>query len=181
MDLVEIIKISPKIRIELVYATPRNFTGKAIYPPSARALLVARAAERLHKVQMALEKRKLGLKIYDAYRPLSAQKILWQICPDIRFVADPSIGSKHNRGTAVDVTLVDALGRELPMPTPYDEFTERAHRSYRGCTSEEAKARDSLGQAMVERGFLPYSHEWWHFDDPDWESYPILDLPFGGA
>jgi D-alanyl-D-alanine dipeptidase len=132
-------------------------------------------------VQSALEKRRLGLKIYDAYRPVSVQKIFWELLPDTRFVADPKVGSKHNRGTAVDVTLVDQLGRDLPMPTPYDEFSERAHATYRGCAPEEGENRDLLKQAMVKEGFVPYIHEWWHFDDPDWERYPLLDLPFEGG
>ena len=90
----------------------------------------------------------------------------------LRGIHDLRIGGKH---------LVDALGRGLPMPTPYDEFSERAHSNYRGCTPEEGHNRDLLKQAMVQEGFLPYIHEWWHFDDPEWERYPLLDLPFDGG
>jgi len=176
--LIELQKISPKIQKELVYATPHNFTGKAVYPPSARLFLVEETAQRLHLVQLALEKKGLGLKVYDGYRPLSVQKIFWEICPNPCYVADPKIGSRHNRGTAVDVTLVDMHGKELPMPSGYDDFSEKAHRTYLGCSEEEAKNRSLLEGAMWFEGFIPYPMEWWHFDDPNWEKYPILDIPF---
>jgi len=177
MNLVELRSISPNIRLDVRYATPFNFTGKVVYP-SARVYLIDITAKRLHRVQTALEKKGLGIKVYDGYRPLSVQKIFWNLLPNTRFVADPAIGSKHNRGTAVDVTLVDPYGRDLPMPTSYDEFTEKAHRCYRGCSPEAGFNRDLLESAMCGEGFIPYPEEWWHFDDPDWENYPILDISF---
>lgn len=177
MNLVELKEISPQIRLEILYATPQNFTGQAVYS-SARCFLTPATARRIHRVQLSLEKRGLGLKVFDGYRPLSVQKICWKLVPDPRFVADPATGSRHNRGTAVDVTLIDERGCDLPMPTPYDEFSERAHCTYSGCSPDEALNRDLLGAAMSAEGFLPYPDEWWHFDDPDWEKYPILDIPF---
>ena len=98
--------------------------------------------------------------------------------PDPQYVADPALGSKHNRGTAVDVSLIDKEKRDIPMPTSYDEFTEKAHRCYRGCSPEEAFNRDLLEASMSKEGFIPYPKEWWHFDDPDWQDYPLLDIPF---
>lgn len=177
MNLIQLPSISPNIRLDIRYATPLNFTGTAVYL-SARAYLVEKTARRLHRVQIALEKKELGLKLYDAYRPLSIQKIFWNLVPNACYVADPAKGSRHNRGTAVDVTLVDRNGEELPMPTPFDEFTERAHRSYPGCSPEARNNCELLEASMVAEGFLPYPEEWWHFDDPEWEEHPILDIPF---
>ncbi len=118
------------------------------------------------------------MKIFDAYRPLSVQKKMWAKFPLEGYVADPAKGSNHNRGAAVDVTLVDKNGEELPMPSPYDEFSERAHRDYAGGTDEERKNRKILEDAMQAEGFRGISTEWWHFDDADAKTYPILDLPF---
>lgn len=176
LTLVELQSVSPGIRLDIVYATSMNFTGSPVYS-CARCFLVRKAAERLHRVQTALAGRGLGLKVYDGYRPRSVQKILWDFCPNPLYVADPARGSKHNRGASVDVALVDAQGRDLPMPSGYDDFSERAHRDYSGCTPEEAKNRTILEAAMCQEGFVPYREEWWHFDDPEWEKYPLLDIP----
>ena len=177
MTLVELQRVSPNIRLDVRYATSDNFTGRAVYS-SSRVFLVDQTAKRLHRVQQALEKQGLGLKIFDGYRPLSVQKIFWSLVPNSSYIADPSKGSMHNRGTAVDVTLVNQIGEDLSMPTPFDEFTEKAHRCYRGCSPEEMFNRDLLEKFMKSEGFIPYPEEWWHFDDPEWESYPLLDVPF---
>ena len=177
MTLVELKCISPNVLLDIRYATPHNFTGKAVYS-SSRVFLTEQTAQRLHRVQIALEKRGFGLKIYDGYRPLSVQKIFWNLVPNTCYVADPAKGSMHNRGTAVDVGLVDTHGRDLSMPTPFDEFTEKAHRCYLGCSPEAIFNRDLLEGFMSSEGFIPYPEEWWHFDDPDWENYPLLDVPF---
>lgn len=174
-DLVEVTNVSPRIRLDIRYATPNNFTGKKVYS-SQRCFLRRKTAERLHLVQLMLEKQGLGLKIYDAYRPLSVQKDFWNLVPDPNFVANPIEGSKHNRGASVDLTLVDSMGKELPMPTDFDEFSEKASRKFHGCSKEARKNRELLEKAMTAQGFIPFEHEWWHFDDPEWEDYPILDL-----
>lgn len=172
--LVELSSVSPNISLDIRYATKNNFTGKVLYPfPSCH--LQRKCAERLHRVQLALEKIGLGLKVFDAYRPLSIQKILWDILPDPRYVADPARGSNHNRGAAVDLTLIDREGQELPMPSGFDEFTERAHRDF-AAPLELLKNRNLLEEAMTKEGFLPLFTEWWHFDDPDWMEYPLLDV-----
>ena len=98
--------------------------------------------------------------------------------PDERYVADPKKGSRHNRGAALDLTLIDAEGRELPMPTPYDDFTQRAHRDSSDAPPDALENRRILEDAMVKRGFVPLPTEWWHFDAPDWKSYPLDDVPF---
>jgi D-alanyl-D-alanine dipeptidase len=174
-DLVELKKISPNIILDIVYATPRNFTGKIVYS-SSRCFLLRKTAERLHRVQQSLEKKGLGLKVWDGYRPKYAQQIFWDLIPNSPYVANPQVGSKHNRGTSVDLTLVDQAGNELEMPSGFDDFSERAHRDYRGASPEAIANRELLEAAMVAEGFIPYSKEWWHFDDPDWEQHPLLGV-----
>ncbi len=174
-DLVELIQITPRILLDIRYATPHNFTGKSVYA-SARCFLRKKTAERLHRVQLFLEKKGLGLKIYDGYRPLSVQKIFWELVPDRRYVADPKVGSKHNRGASVDLTLVDSRGVELLMPTEFDDFSERASHLYSGGAKEALANRSELKSAMEREGFLSFENEWWHYDDPDWAQYPILDI-----
>lgn len=177
LQLIELNKINPNILLDIRYATTNNFTGKIVYP-EARAFLVDDAAYSLDSVQKELEKSGLGLKIYDAYRPLSVQKIFWKIMPDERYVADPKKGSRHNRGMAVDLTLVDKDGKELSMPTEYDDFTEKAHRDYMTLTDEQIKNRKILEDVMVKYGFIPFATEWWHFDYKGWENYSVLDIEF---
>ncbi len=118
-----------------------------------------------------------GLKIYDAYRPLSVQRKMWAVFPQEGYVANPAKGSRHNRGAAVDVTLVDlATGKELPMPSVYDEFSERAHRNYSGATAEELRNRELLERVMEKHGFKGLFTEWWHFDDVNSKRYELLDI-----
>lgn len=179
-QLADIRQASPHIRLDIRYATENNFTRHKVYG-EAVCLLRPGVARRLDAVQRDLETRGLGLKVYDCYRPLSVQKKFWELVPDERYVANPAQGSRHNRGAAVDLTLVDRHGRELPMPTPYDDFTEKAHRDYMNLPAEAIRNRRILQEAMQRHGFLPLPTEWWHFDAPDWQSYPVLDIPFSQA
>lgn len=176
--LIDIRSVNPGILLDIRYATTNNFLKRQVYPV-ARCVLRGTAARRLSQVQEDLEKKGLGLKVYDCYRPLSVQKLMWQIKPDPRYVANPSRGSRHNRGAAVDLTLVDRNGRELEMPTGFDDFSERAHRNYSGASAEAKKNRKILEDAMKKYGFIPLSTEWWHFDAPDWDKYVLLDVSFG--
>lgn len=168
--------IRPPLLAEVRYATRYNFTGRALYPrPSL--WMRKETALALAGVQHDLARRGLGLKIYDAYRPLSVQKSMWEMIRDERYVSNPAKNlGRHTRGTAVDVTLVDKLGRELPMPSGYDEFSPRAHRDYPGGTAEQRANRATLERAMARRGFIPYPEEWWHFDLEGWESFPACDI-----
>jgi D-alanyl-D-alanine dipeptidase len=168
--------VCPGIRVELRYATARNGVGRAVYPRGSRCLLRRGVAERLCRVQHRLEARGLALKVWDAYRPLSAQQALWEICPDPRFVAPPRRGSMHNRGAAVDVTLADRRGHSLPMPCEFDTFTIRAKSTYSGGTAEQRRNRTLLHSAMAAEGFLPDKNEWWHFHDPDWRRYRLANV-----
>ncbi len=174
--LVDLALIDPRILRDLRYATSDNFTQQVLYP-TAKCLLRLSVARRLKRVQDHLVKEGLGLKIYDGYRPLSVQKKMWALVPDPRYVADPAKGSRHNRGAAVDVTLIDIKGLELEMPTEYDDFTEAAHRDYAGGTPLSRRNRQLLFDALEREGFSGLATEWWHFDAPDWQKYPVLDKP----
>ncbi len=174
--LVDISRLDPAIRLDIRYATDNNFTGRVVYP-SPRCLVRENVAEKLVRVQRKLKESGYGLKIFDGYRPLAVQKKFWSIMPVEDYVADPFKGSRHNRGAAVDVTLVDGEGREMPMPSGYDDFTEKAHRDYAGATEEELRNRALLEEAMKSEGFLPLPTEWWHFDAPGWQGFPVSDQP----
>ncbi len=176
-QFVDIATADPRILIDMRYASEDNFMKRAVYP-MAKCFLRRKVVQRLSRVQDWLEKRELRLKILDAYRPLHVQRKLWEILPDDRYVAPPEKGSKHNRGAAVDITLADAQGRELVMPTGYDDFTANAHWSCIDLPLEALANRALLRKAMEMRGFMTYAFEWWHFDDADWSLYPIEDLAF---
>lgn len=174
--LTDVPQAVPGVRLDIRYATADNFTKAVVYP-AARCLLRPEAAAALGKVQSELAAKGLGLKLWDCYRPLSVQRHFWELVPDPRYVADPKKGSRHNRGAAVDLTLVDAAGRELEMPTGYDDFSEAAHRaSAAGTPAARANAR-TLEDAMVRHGFKGLPTEWWHFDFSGWEAFPLLDVP----
>ena len=123
--LIDIQTIAPDIILDMRYATSNNFLKAPVYPV-ARCLLRAPVAEALKRVQADLITQGLGLKLFDCYRPLSVQRAMWKILPDSNYVANPAKGSRHNRGAAVDLTLVDAMGKELEMPTGFDDFSEKA-------------------------------------------------------
>lgn len=175
-ELVDIQTINPNIVLDIRYATENNFMKRKVYGV-ARCVLRREVAQKLSQVQADLEKQKLGLKVYDCYRPLAVQKIMWQIVAARPYVANPARGSKHNRGAAVDLTLVDSNGQELEMPTEFDNFTFRAHRNYQGASREAKKNRSLLQEAMEKGGFIPLSKEWWHFDAVGWQKFEIMDVP----
>lgn len=175
-DFVQILSLDTTIQVDLKYATANNFTGKVLYD-SDQCYLRQPVAERLVRVQKALRQSGLGLKIWDGYRPHSVQYKMWELVPNPDFVGDPKKGSRHNRGAAVDVTLVDSLGKELPMPTEYDDFSDKARRDYQDLPAVIIYNRNLLESAMKAEGFLPLASEWWHFDDPDWQKYEIVDIP----
>ena len=179
-DLVELVTLDPTIHLDIRYATADNFTGKPVYR-QARAFLQRPAAEALARAGRTLAAEGYGLLIFDGYRPWRITKLFWDVTPADKkqFVANPKRGSRHNRGCAVDLTLFDlATGAEVQMPSPYDDFTEKAAPDYPGGTPEERAARDLLRRAMEAEGFTVYEHEWWHFDYKDWRSYRVLDIPF---
>lgn len=136
-------------------------------------------ADALKNVQTQLKEKGLGLKIFDAYRPYSATVKLYEAYPDTNYVAAPWNGSRHNRGCAVDVTLIYLdNGKELTMPTSYDAFTERAAVSYIQLPDSVISSRQILIDVMTQNGFSTYEHEWWHYDYKDWGNYYLLDMSF---
>lgn len=180
VDLVEIARLDTTIRYDIRYATARNFLGRPVYP-SGRALLQREAARALARVQRRLAPHGYGLLVFDAYRPWSVTKIFWDETPPAQraFVADPGKGSRHNRGCAVDLTLVDlATGEEVRMTSAYDDFTARASVTFGGIAPEERHRRDLVRTAMEAEGFLVEPLEWWHYDYRDWADSPLLDIPF---
>ena len=182
--LVDITALAPDIKLDIRYATPDNFTHVTVYP-APRCYLRADVAKRLAAVQADLKAQGLGLKVYDCYRPFSIQKKFWALVPNEDWVAKPvekdgkpATGSKHNRGAAVDLTLVDAAGNELPMPSGFDDFTDKARRDYSGGDPAARANSKRLEAAMAKAGFDPLPSEWWHFDGPGWQGYELLDVPF---
>jgi len=175
-DLVEVQSINPRIRIDLRYATADNFVGRAMYGTS-KCFLRREVAERLGDVQLELESLGYGLRIWDGYRPLSVQKEFWKLVPDERYVASPVKGSRHNRGAAVDLTLVDRDGKELEMPTKFDDFSEKAG-AFAPCSERAGENRRLLQRVMKAHGFEIFPSEWWHFDAVGWDKYDVLDLSF---
>lgn len=168
----------PGIRLQMVYATNQHFVKKQLYT-QPKAFLRQVAAQALKGAQAELAKKGLSLKIWDAYRPYSVTEQMWELVHDDRYVADPSHGSKHNRGCAVDLTIVNAkTGAELKMPTGYDNFTQMAHHSYMKLSKEVLANRALLRQTMERHGFLAYDEEWWHYNFAEWGNYELLDISF---
>ena len=181
--LVELITLDPTIKLDIRYATDNNFVGRKVYP-EARAFLQQPAAKALVRVHRKLKKQGLGLVIFDGYRPWAITKLFWEVTPEDKrkFVANPAKGSKHNRGCAVDLSVFDLkTGELLPMPSGYDEFTERASPDYKGATPQETANREMLRRLMEAEGFTVNPNEWWHFDYKDWEKYAIYDISFEEA
>lgn len=176
--LVNLRTLIPTVVVELLYATPNNFTHKQLYPCS-KCYLVKEAAEALKKVQEDLSSQGLGLKIWDAYRPWSVQKILWDACPDENYVMRPDKISRHNRGAAVDLTIVHLENnQELDMGTGFDNFTEKAWRNCRDISELAQANRMILENAMKKHGFIGLLTEWWHYDLEGYQQFPALDVPF---
>lgn len=170
-DFVRISDYIPNADIDLAYATTENYTQQTIYDFSD-AYLRYGTLQKLSDVCDELKEHGLNLKIWDAYRPISAQARLWEVCPDPTYVSPPDTGNRtHCRGSAVDVTLIDQDGNELEMPSGFDDFSAKGDRDYSDC-SETAAANAQLLQSIMEKhGFTGYSGEWWHFTDKD--TYPI--------
>jgi D-alanyl-D-alanine dipeptidase len=178
--LIELTTLDSTFKLDIRYATSNNFMKRPMYK-QARAFLQKSAAEALMRVNSKLRKQGYGLLIFDGYRPWSITKKFWDETPPAKrsFVADPKEGSKHNRGCAVDLSLYKLkTGKEITMPSPYDDFTQKASPNYNGGTRTQRRMRDFLRNAMEAEGFTVNPGEWWHFDYKDWKNYRILDIPF---
>lgn len=177
IELVNLADFDARWIVASPYATTENFLNRRLYP-SDRLYLVRETAEKLRRVQDQLAKRQLRLLIWDAYRPVSVQRQMWTLKPDPRYVADPTKGSVHNRGCAVDVSLADWNGKPLDMPTDFDHFGEEAHRDRIDAAQPPADENARLLQTeMTACGFVGFPTEWWHFDDANAARYPVLELP----
>lgn len=172
--LVSLLELGPRPLLELRYASPYNFLGTTLYP-ALNPQLRCPVALALQQVQQDLAVDGLGLKVWDAYRPLAVQQRMWEAIRDPRYVSDPAVNAgRHTRGTAVDVTLVDRRGNPLPMPTDFDDFSEAAHLDAPGIAAERAANARRLRNAMERRGFRAFPTEWWHFDWRDWQALPVV-------
>jgi len=176
--LVEIKKYIPGIVLDIRYATTNNFTHHIMYS-QARAFARLPVVLALQQVEAELKTKGLGLKIYDAYRPYSVTVKFYEVTPDTNFVADPRKGSKHNRGCAVDLRIIDLkTGKEIDMPTGFDSFSKKAGANYANLPKQQIDDRELLKSTMQAHGFKVIATEWWHYDFNGWQNYELLDVPF---
>lgn len=176
--LIDIKKAVPGVVLDIRYATKDNFMKQAMYP-KARAFARKPVVVKLIKIQAELKKSGYGLKIYDAYRPYNITVAFFQKASDKNFVAHPKTGSRHNRGCAVDLSIISLkTGKDVPMPTPYDSFSKTAAADYQELPPAVKKNRDFLIGVMEKHGFRVMYNEWWHFDFRGWEQFELLDIPF---
>lgn len=177
-ELIDLEKYVPGIVLDIRYATTNNFTGEQIYD-EPRAYARKPVADALRRIQGDLQKKGLGLKIFDAYRPYRATVKFYEVYGDTTYVASPYRGSRHNRGCAIDLTLIDMrTGKELKMPTGYDSFTKQAWPSTPVRDEEARNNRQTLIDAMEKHGFRVNASEWWHFDFIGWKKFEVLDIDF---
>lgn len=177
-ELVNLQKYIPGIVLDIRYATTNNFTGEKIYS-LARAYSRKPVADALKKAQEDFKKSGVGIKIYDAYRPYSATVKFYEVYRDTTYVASPYRGSRHNRGCALDMTIIDLkTGEELKMPTEFDSFKKEAWPSTHVKDPVIKKNRDLLISVMEKNGFKVNASEWWHFDFVGWQKYDVMDIDF---
>ena len=178
VPLINLFNIIPHLKTEWHYAGINNFTGQILYK-NPKPYLVKPAAEALKLVADSLAKRGYGILLFDAYRPHSVSVKMWEIVNNPAYVADPSKGSNHNRGTAVDISLYELkTGRQIKLPTEFDHFTAKAHFDYNKLPAKVKNNRNLLKNIMHHFGFKPYVKEWWHYTFITTEKYKVLDLDF---
>ena len=176
--LTEIKKAIPNITLDIRYATKNNFMNEIMYR-QARAFARKPVVDQLKIIQKELNKQGFGLKIYDGYRPYSVTVAFFKKATDKAFVANPNKGSRHNRGCAIDLSIIDLkTGKELPMPTPYDSFSPLAASNYLPLPEDVLKNRLMLISVMEKHGFKVLENEWWHFDFVGWKDFDLVDVPF---
>lgn len=171
--LMEIVA-TDNLRIALAYATPDNIAGRPLYAPEARAMLRPEAAECLARAVLATRQSDLTLVVYDAYRPAAVQQVFWDVVQDARYVADPSRGSNHTRGLAVDVGLLEADGRVVDMGAGFDDMHERSHHDRTDLPASVQRNRQMLLGIMLHAGFAPIPNEWWHYELPHALDFSLL-------
>ena len=177
--MAELHSMIPTLAYDLRYATANNFTKKQLYRNASYTFLRWPVAKALLQAQQELQSKGYGLKVFDAYRPYRITKRMWRLIQDDRYVANPAKGSGHNRGLAVDLTVIDIrTGKELDMGTGFDNFTDTAHQTFKDLPTTVLENRNLLLQTMQKYGFQPLSTEWWHFYWPNDKQYAVLDIPF---
>lgn len=178
--MVELKTIIPTLAYDLRYAGINNFMHRRMYPKKTNAtFLRLPAAFALKKIQEELSTKGYGLKIFDAYRPYSVTEKFWELVKDERYVANPAKGSGHNRGIAVDLTIIElATRKELDMGTGFDNFSDTAHHAFTALAATVLQNRKLLKETMTKYGFAIFETEWWHYFWPDVQRYEILDLKF---
>ncbi len=177
--MVELRTLAPGLVYDLRYATRNNFTGRTLYKSGKQTYLRLPVATALARVQAALATQNMGLKIFDAYRPFRVTKKMWELIGDERYVANPLKGSGHNRGTSVDVTIIElSTGREMDMGTGFDAFTDTAHHGFAHFRPEVMRNRSILRAAMERQGFIALQTEWWHYTWSQAQRFDPLDLTF---
>jgi len=177
-ELFDLSTFIPGVILDIRYATTNNFTGQQIYT-LARAYARKPVAEALREAQKEFRKHGVGIKIFDAYRPYKATVRFYEIYHDTTYVASPYVGSRHNRGCAIDMTLVGLKdGKELPMPTAYDSFRKEAWPTTPVSDISIRKNRDLIISVMEKHGFKVNASEWWHFDFTGWKRFDVLDIDF---
>jgi zinc D-Ala-D-Ala dipeptidase len=179
LKMIELKTLIPHLVYDLRYATMNNFTHIDLYHQSTVTFLRLTAAEALKKAEESLELKGYALKIFDAYRPYSVTKKMWSLVGDERYVANPAMGSGHNRGLSVDLTIVNLNDREeLNMGTGFDSFTDSAHQDYMALPAAALQNRKLLKETMEQCGFRPLQTEWWHYSWPNDRNYEVLDIDF---
>jgi D-alanyl-D-alanine dipeptidase len=178
-DLVELTTLDPTIKLDIRYATTRNFLGTPLYS-QARAFMQRPAALALARVQKSLASEGYGLLVHDAYRPWYVTKIFWDATPVDKheFVADPASGSRTIAAARRPDSYTLSDGRPVEMPSLYDEMSERAYPTYAGGPEEPRRLRELLRRHMEAEGFSVFQYEWWHFDYRDWKSYALQNARF---
>jgi len=178
-QMADVHRFIPTIDLDLRYASTNNFMHKKLYPPITTTYLRVAALIELRKVQKELAEKGLGLKIFDAYRPYYVTEKMWEPIKDERYVADPKKGSGHNRGIAVDLTIINLkTKKELDMGTGFDNFTDSAHHVFKQLPEEVLQNRTLLKNTMEKYGFKALDSEWWHYFLPNVEDFELLDLSF---
>ncbi len=177
--MIDIKKAIPSLLIDLRYATANNFMHRQLYTSLKTTYLRLAAVNALKKVVIALNNKNLTLKIFDAYRPYAVTEEMWEVVKDNRYAADPAKGSGHNRGTSVDLTLVNLrTAKELDMGTGFDNFSDSAHQDFKSLPAMILQNRDLLKTTMEKYGFISLDTEWWHFSLPDAKNYELLNISF---
>lgn len=178
--MVELKSLVPRIVYDLRYSSPNNFMKRLMYPAGTnKTFLRQPAANALKNVQDELAKSNAGLKVFDAYRPYSVTVKFWELVRDERFVANPSKGSGHNRGVAIDLTIINlSNGKELNMGTGFDNFSDTAHHTFTKLPADVLQNRKLLKSTMEKYGFISYADEWWHYSWPGSSKFEILDIDF---